>query len=262
MRIRANGIELNYTVEGEGPWLVMSHALACDLHMWDDLAAWLAQRFTVLRYDIRGHGRSDAPSGPYSLEMLADDAAALLDALGVEHVHWVGLSMGGMIGQVFALAHPERVRSLVLADTSSRYGPEVEAIWAERIRIAREQGMDALVQPTLERWFTPPFRAAHPELMRRIGDMIRTTPVEGYAGCGLAIAKLDFTDRLRGLRCPALVLVGEQDSGTPVGMAREIQAAIPGAQLVVIPSASHLSHLEQPEAFRTALERFYGSLAA
>lgn len=184
MKAHANGIAVHYTIEGQGPWLVMSHALACNHRMWDAQAARLAQRYTVLRYDTRGHGASDAPSGPYSFDMLAADAVALFDVLGIEQAHWLGLSMGGMIGQALVLAQPQLVSSLVLADTSSRYPAEVEKIWADRIRTVRSEGMEAVVDATLERWFTEPYRHAHPEVMQRIGDMIRATPVEGYAGCG------------------------------------------------------------------------------
>ena len=257
MKVRANDIDLHCIVEGSGPWLVMSHALSCDHRMWDAQAAWLAQRFTVLRFDTRGHGRSDAPPAPYSFDLFAADVAALLDALHIERAHWVGLSLGGMIGQAFALAHPQRIASLVLADTSSRYPPEVEAIWAERIRTVRAHGMSAVVDATLERWFTAPYRQAHADVMQRIGDMIRATPVEGYAGCGQAIATVDFTDRLQTLRCPTLVIVGDQDTGTPLGMAREIHDAIRDAELVIIPSAAHLSNIEQTNAFNQALDRFY-----
>lgn len=260
MQVRANGIDVHYAAEGSGPWLVMSHALGCDHGMWDAQAAWLAQRFTVLRFDTRGHGRSDAPPGPYSFDLFAADVAGLFDALHIERAHWVGLSLGGMIGQAFALAHPLRIVSLVLADTSSRYPPEAEAIWAERIRTVRARGMSAVVDATLERWFTGPYRRAHPEVMRRIGDMIRATPVEGYAGCGQAIATLDCTDRLKTLRCPTLVIVGDQDTGTPLAMAREIHDAIQGAELVTIPSAAHLSNIEQTAAFNQALDRFYDRL--
>ena len=257
MNVHANGIDLHYVVEGSGPWLVMSHALACDHRMWDAQTAWLAQRFTVLRFDTRGHGRSSASPGPYSFDLLAADVAALVDALHIERAHWVGLSLGGMIGQAFALAHPQRISSLVLADTSSRYPPEVEAVWAERIRTVRENGMSAIVDATLERWFTAPYRQAHANVMQRIGDMIRATPVDGYAGCGQAIATLDFTDRLQALQCPTLVIVGDQDTGTPLGMAREIHDAIRDAELVIIPSAAHLSNIEQTNAFNQALDRFY-----
>jgi len=256
MRVGANGIHINCEVEGDGPWITLSHSLACNLHMWDEQAAVLARHFRVLRFDTRGHGKSDAPAGAYSLEMLADDLKGLFDALGIAGAHFVGLSMGGMIGQVFALKYPGILKSLVLADTTSRYPAEAAAIWTERIRIAETNGMEPLVQPTLERWFTAPFRKANPGKVRRIAEMIRTTPVAGYVGCSHAIPMINVSERLREITAPGQVIVGEQDMGTPVAMAREIHASYPGSGLVVIPAAAHLANVEQPEAFNAALADF------
>jgi len=256
MKVGSNGIELNYTVEGAGSWLVMSHSLACTSSMWDEQAALLARNYKVVRFDTRGHGASDAPAGEYTLDMLAYDVHGLFEALGIERCHWVGLSMGGMIGQAFALKFPGVFQSMVLADTSSRYGPDALPVWQGRIKTVTEQGMQPLVEPTLARWFTEPFRKSHPEVMARIGAMIRTTPVAGYVGCCHAIPKINFTERLKHIACPVLVIVGEQDAGTPPEMAREIHAAIPGSELVVIPSAAHLSNVEQPVAFNRALTGF------
>ena len=256
MKIRANGIEISYLAEGDGPWLAMSHSLACNLHMWDEQAAVLAKHFRVLRFDTRGHGGSDAPKGAYALEMLADDFKGLLDALGVKETHYVGLSLGGMIGETFALKYPGILKTLVLADTTSRYPAEAAPVWAERIKVAETQGMEPLVQPTLERWFTAPFRSANPAKTKRIGDMIRTTPVAGYVGCSHAIPKINLTARLHEIETPGLVIVGEQDGGTPPAMAREIHENYPGSELVVIPAAAHLSNVEQPGAFNSALADF------
>jgi 3-oxoadipate enol-lactonase len=253
MKVRTNGIELNYIVEGEGPWVTMSHSLACDLRMWDAEAAALSKRFKVLRFDTRGHGASDAPPGAYTLDQLADDLKGLFDALGVRETHFVGLSMGGMIGQTFALKYPGIFTTLTLADTTSRYPAEAAALWQGRIKVAEEQGMEPLVQPTLERWFTKAYRDSRPEVVARIAAMIRGTPVAGYAGCCHALPQIDTTARLKEIGCPTLVIVGEDDGGTPPAMAREIHAAMPGSQLVVIPQAAHLSNIEQPAAFLAAL---------
>lgn len=257
MKININGIQLNYVIDGAGPWLAMSHSLACDLSMWNEQVALLSKRFKVLRLDTRGHGKSDAPPGPYTLEMLADDAKAVFDALGARDVHWVGLSLGGMIGETLALKYPGALQSLVLADTTSRYPAEAAPLWAERIKVAQTQGMEPLVEPTLSRWFTEPYRKARPERIKPIADAIRATPIAGYVGCCHAIPKINLTARLKELKRPALVIVGEQDSGTPVALAREIHENLPGSQLVVIPSAAHLSNIEQPEAFNRALTAFY-----
>jgi 3-oxoadipate enol-lactonase len=256
MKAKSNGIEINYTVQGEGPWVVMSHSLGCDISMWDEQVRALKASFKVLCFDTRGHGASDAPATDYTLDMLSGDLLGLLDGLGIDKPHFVGLSMGGMIGMTFALKHPGRFRSLVLCDTSSRIPAEAGPIWEGRIKIAAEQGMEPLVEPTLQRWFTEPFYKANKTMMSRVGQMIRNTKPAGYIGCCRAIPKIDLTDRLGAIPCPVQVIVGEQDVGTPVAMSRAIQAAIPGSRLDVLASASHLSNLEQPAAFNKALLEF------
>jgi 3-oxoadipate enol-lactonase len=256
MKISANGIDINYVIEGEGPWLSMSHSLACNLHMWDEEARRLSRRYKVLRYDTRGHGKSAAPAGAYTLELLADDLHALLQALGVESTHFVGLSMGGMIGQTYALKYPGMLKSLALCDTTSRYPAEAAGVWVDRIKTVQAQGMEPMVAPTLERWFTASYRKAHPEVVGRVAAMIRSTPVPGFVGCCHAIPKINLTARLAEIRCPTLVIVGKDDPGTPVSMAEDIHQAMPGSELVVIASAAHLSNLEQPGAFNQALADF------
>jgi 3-oxoadipate enol-lactonase len=176
-------------------------------------------------------------------------------------VHFLGLSLGGMIGQVLALKDPGRVASLLLCDTTSRIPPEAGPLWQERISIAESEGMEPLVEPTIGRWFTPAFRSAHAEVVERVRDMIRSTPPAGYSGCCQAIAALDLTARLGTLNIATIVIVGEQDPGTPVSMARAIHEQIAGSDLITIPSASHLSNLEQPEAFNHAVLRFLRRVA-
>ena len=256
MKAKTNGIETNYVIQGEGPWLTMSHSLACNLSMWDEQTELLSKKFKVLRYDTRGHGGSSAPSGAYTLEQMADDVKALFDHLGVKRTHWVGLSMGGMIGQAFALKHPGFFQSLVLADTTSRRPPNADQMWGERIRIAEAQGMEALVDSTLARWFTDGYSKSHKSVMDRIARDIRSTPAAGYAGACHAIMKVDYLDRLKEIDCPALVIVGDQDHGTPPEMARQIHQNLRGSELVVIPSAAHLSNIEQAEVFNSALTAF------
>ena len=258
MDISANGIRIHYTLNGPAgaPVVTLSHSLATTLAMWEPQARVLAERFRVLRFDTRGHGGTEAPSGPYTLEMLAADAVALLDALGIRQTHFVGLSLGGMIGQLLALDYPERLRSLSLCDTSSRIPPEAAPIWDERVRTALAQGMEPVVQPTINRWFTPAFRDAHPEVIEPIREMIRKTPVPGYVGCCQAIKPLNLTDRLGTIRVPTLVMVGAEDAGTPVAASRAIHERIAGSRLTIIPSASHLSNLEQAEVFNRTLLDF------
>jgi 3-oxoadipate enol-lactonase len=256
MHITANGITVNYELAGSGPFVTLSHSLATNLHMWNEQMAALTKHFTVLRYDTRGHGGTEAPVGAYTLEQLADDAHALLRALGIDTTHWVGLSMGGMIGQTFALKYPGVFASLVLADTTSRYPAVAQPAWLDRIKAVEEHGVGVVAEATLGRWFTEPFRQSHPLVMDRIGGYIRATPVAGFVGCCHALPTIDLTHRLGDIRCPTLTIVGEQDSGTPVEMSREIHGAMPGSELVIIPSAAHLSNVEQPQAFNDALLGF------
>lgn len=258
MNVVVNGITMRYTLAGpaEAPVVTMSHSLATHAGMWDPTAPALAGRFRVLRYDTRGHGGTEAPPGAYSLDVLADDALALLGALGIQRTHWVGLSMGGMIGQMIALKAPGVLRSLSLCDTTSRVPPEARGTWAERIAVAEGQGMEPLVEPTIARWFTPDFVRTRPEVVDPVRAMIRETPPRGYVGCCQAIARLDLTDRLGEVGIPTLVLVGAEDQGTPVSAARTIHEHVRGSQLVVLKSASHLSNIEQPETFNLAMRQF------
>ncbi|NWG30227.1 MAG: 3-oxoadipate enol-lactonase [Rhodocyclaceae bacterium] len=258
MKLTINGIDIHYEIAGRGPVVTFVHSLATNLSLWDELAAALAGRFTVLRYDARGHGKTSAPEGPYTWPMLVDDLVGLLDALKIERTHFVGLSMGGMLGQHFALAHPGRVDRLVLASTTSRTPPEGRALWDERIAVAREKGMQAHVAGTLERWFTAPYRAAHPELMARIGAMVAATPVAGYAGWGAAIRTLDLAGKLGAIQAPTLVVCGADDPGTPPAANRAIADAIPGARFELLPNASHQLAIERAEAFRHLLIDFLG----
>jgi 3-oxoadipate enol-lactonase len=262
MKITANGIAMNYTMEGPSNAAVvtLSHSLATDLSMWDTQATALARRYRVLRYDTRGHGGTDAPAGAYSFEQLAADAKALLGALGIQRTHWVGLSMGGMIGQTLALQSPELFRSLSLCDTTSRVAEEAKPLWAERITIAETQGMEPLVEPTIGRWFTPGFVERAKDVVDRVRAMIRSTPPQGYAGCCRAITALNLTDRISAIGLPTLIVVGEHDQATPVAASQVINERIKGSQMVVIKSASHLSNIEQPAEFTAAVERFLGAL--
>jgi len=258
MKASVNGIDVYYETHGKqgAPWLTLSHSLACSVRMWDPQIEAFKDRYRILAYDTRGHGGSTAPAGPYTLEMMAADLRALLKHLNIERSHFAGLSMGGMIGQTFALKYPGVLTSLILADTTSRYPVEAAGIWAERIKTVETRGMQPMVQPTLERWFTEPFRKSHPEVVERIGALIASTPVAGYVGCSHAIPKINLTARLKEIKCPILVICGEQDAGTPPAMAREIHDAAPGSKLVLIPQAAHISNMEQPQAFTRAMEAF------
>lgn len=258
MKIDVNGLATEYALDGPAgaPVVAFSHSLGANLHLWDAQAARLSDRYRVLRYDIRGHGGSDVPTASYTLEQMADDFHGLLRGLGIEAAHFVGLSMGGLIGMTMALRFPRAVQSLVLADTTASYGPERKPMWDDRIRVAESQGIEPLLERTMEAWFTAPFRAARPDVIARVREMLRPTSVVGYVGAIRAIGYGDLREEIRAIRCPTLILVGEEDRGTDIGMARTMHDAIAGSELVVIPNAAHCSCIEAPEAFNRALLAF------
>jgi 3-oxoadipate enol-lactonase len=258
MRIKANGIQMNYELSGRkgAPIVVLSHSLSSSLLMWNPQMDVLNLYFQVLRYDIRGHGDSDTPLGAYTLELLGNDAIGLLDALNINQVHFIGLSMGGMIGQCLALNYPHRLKSLVLCDTASVIPSDAQPIWQERIDKARKKGMEALLEETMERWFTPAFLTKNSRMLALTQKQFLATPVSGYIGCAEAIRKLNYLDRLSEIKMPTLIMVGEDDPATPVSASVAMHARISNSKLVILPSARHLSNVEQTEAFNTALLTF------
>lgn len=260
MKVKINHIDVDYSVYGEkGPWIILSHSLGCTKAMWEPQIEALEKNFRVITYDTRGHGGSGSEGGEYSLDLLADDAVGLLDFLSVKKVHWLGFSMGGMIGQTFALRYPERIVSIVLADTTSAHTTTPVSMWEERIRIAKTQGMDPLVQPAINRWFTEAFRKSSPEVVESVASMIRSTSVAGWAGCCAAIASIHTTYRLNEIKCPAMVIVGEFDVGTPLSAALEIHKNLKKSVLVLISNAAHMTNIEQSTQFNRALELFFNA---
>jgi 3-oxoadipate enol-lactonase len=204
---------------------------------------------------MRGHGQS-AINKAEDFSVLADDVVGLLDHLGIDRTHFVGLSIGGMIGQQLAVSHGDRLGAVILCDTTSAIPPENAPMFLQRAATAREQGMQPLVEPTIERWFTEGFLAEHPDQVRPVADMVAGTPVEGYAhGCE-TIAKLNMTAKLPSVTTPTLVIVGAEDPGTPVAASQVIHAAIPGSELYVIDDASHFCNWQQPAVFNAAVTRF------
>ena len=249
----------NYRFEGPpgAPVLTLTHPLGATLALWDDHAAVLTQRYRVLRYDVRGHGASEVPAGPYTLEQMASDLFEVLDSLGIAETHFVGVSMGGLIGMTAALGHPERIKSLVLCDTTACYGPAVRPMWEDRLRVAESEGMSpSLVGRTMAIWFTETYRVAHHKEVERIAAMLRHTDPQGYAASIRAIGFVDLTERIGAIRRPTLIVVGEEDPGTPPGMARVIHERIAGSELLVLPGSMHCAVVEDSDAFLGALLDF------
>jgi 3-oxoadipate enol-lactonase len=262
MQLKANGILINYEFSGrEGaPVVVLSHSLGSSLVMWEPQLTALEPNFRILRYDTRGHGGSEAAAGPYSFELLARDVVGLLDGLGLSKIHFVGLSMGGMIGQALGLLHSDRLLSLILCDTAAANPPGSMDVWQERIDLVRKEGLVPLLEPTLERWFTPEFVIQNPPILEKIRRQFLATSVNGYVGCSQAIMELDYVEKLGKIQIPTLIVVGEDDPGTPVSAARAIQERIVDSKLIILPGARHLSSVEQAGAFNRVVAGFLSSI--
>lgn len=229
------------------PVLVLSNSLGTDLELWSPNVASWSGSFRVLRYDHRGHGGSDAPPGPYSVESLAGDVLALLDRAGVERTSFCGLSLGGAVGMWLAANAPERIDRLILACTSARFGDPTA--WHERARVVRGEGIAAVADAHLARWFTPGYAEREPAVVGRFRDRLLATEPEGYAGCCDALAGWDFRERLREIRAATLVIAGADDPSTPPSHAALLAERIANAKFVVLPDAAHLANVGQPAAF-------------
>jgi len=253
MKSTVNGIAINYELSGapDGPAVVLHHPLATNLTCWDELTAALEPNYRVLRLDARGHGKSDVPVGPYAFETLAKDVVALMSACGIDKASFLGLSMGGMVGQYLGLLHPERFNCLLLVSTSSRIPDDAQPVWEQRIAAAKAGGMASQVDGAMQRWVSPRALSEDAALVERLRKMILSTPVEGYLGwCG-AIRNLNVTSRLGAIKLPTRVIVGELDPATPVAASEAIHKAIPGSDLVIVPGVSHMLHNEEPELFHS-----------
>ena len=256
MKASVNGIEINYEVSGKegAPWLVLSHSLACTVRMWDPQVEAFKDRFRILNYDMRGHGATSAPQGPYTLDMLAEDVLGLVSFLKIKSAIYCGLSIGGMIGQTMAIRGGHPFTKMVLADTTHTQPPEAIKQWEDRINIARSKGMAGLVDGTMERWFTEPYRKKNSPEFQKIRDLVLKTPVAGFVGCGQAIMKHNTTARLKDIKLPVLAITGEQDGAAPG--TKYIGEHVPGAKYVGIPNAAHIANVEQAEAFNRGLREF------
>jgi 3-oxoadipate enol-lactonase len=253
--IDADGCPLNVEIEGRdgAPVLMLSNSLGTDLHMWDDQAGEFAKHFSLVRYDRRGHGKSGASKGPYSFDRFGRDILAILDALKIKKMNWCGLSMGGMDGQWLGANAPDRVEKLVLANTNFYYADK--GPWADRINFVRENGLEMLVGPNMERWFTKAFRERAPQAIERMTKMFLGSNKDGYIACVEAIRDMDFRASNPKVAAPTLVIVGKQDPATPPAAGEEIARQIKGAKVAAL-DAAHISNVEQPKAFTEAVLDF------
>jgi 3-oxoadipate enol-lactonase len=256
--LKSGEARIHYALEGQSgtPVLVFSNSLGANHSMWDPQAAAFRKRFRVLRYDTRGHGQSSSTSGPYSIEQLARDVIALLDALDLGRVRFCGLSMGGMIGMWLGVNAPERLSKLVLCNTAAKIG--TSEFWNARIDAVQKNGMKSISSAVIERWFTPSFRRKAPEAISSTLKMIEEANPEGYAACCAAVRDFDFREQLRNIHIPALVIAGAHDPATPPADGRFLVDQIPGARYAELNSA-HLSNIEDHDRFNREITAFLNS---
>lgn len=240
--------------------VVLSHALGQDHSMWDLVANTLAGSCKVICPDTRGHGRSEIPAGPLDLAELAADAARLIDELADEPVVWVGLSMGGMIGQELAIRHPDKVKALVLANTTGQYSVGAKEAISQRIHTVDDHGLSAIANATMSRFFSEDFRTRQAATVSRHQRLLESIDPEGYTACAAAVCDVDTLGRLHQIRVPTLVVAGQRDEGTPVEMAEALHRGIASSRLEVLTGCAHLSACEQPEAFAEVVGDFIASL--
>ncbi len=253
--IDASGCKLYVEVEGDAaaPALMLSNSLGTNIHMWDAQAPHWSKHFRLIRYDRRGHGRSDAPKGPYTMERLGRDALAILDALGVKKANWCGLSMGGMVGMWLGGNAPQRFEKIILSNTTAYY--PVKDPWNDRIKLIREKGLAPVADGNMERWFTKGFREREPQAIARMRDWFLATPIEGYIACCEAVRDMDHRDLLGNITAPTLVIAGRHDPATTIENAEYLRSHIPGAKMTVL-DAAHISNVEQPEVYTNEVLNF------
>lgn len=261
-RANVNGMRLNYKLSGpeDAPVLMFSNSLGTSFGMWDPQVSAFSANWRILQYDTRGHGASEVTEAPYTVDLLASDAVALLDHLEIARVHFCGLSLGGLTGQALALQWPERLVSLTLTNTAAHIPPV--SLWNERIAAVRARGLEPIVDGVLARWFTAGFAKRAPDAWSRMRTMFCANDPRGYVACCMAVRDSDFRQDLARVRVPTLVIFGEDDQATPPAFAEFLAGAIPGARLIGIEKAAHISNVEQPEIFNGHLRRFLTDVAA
>ena len=262
MKITANDNTFHHQIDGpdDAPWLIFGNSLAADLGMWDGQVEVFKDRYRILRYDTRGHGQTEATAPPYSFDLLVEDVIALMDALSIDKAHYVGLSLGGMTGLGLALGHADRLLSLAACDARAYAETEWAEAWNGRMATVREHGIEALVEPTLERWFTEDCRENQPDMMDKVRGMIRQMSPEGYIGCALALQKLNYMPRLGEITLPTLFMTGASDRSTPPEAARAMHEKVSGSTCIIVDPASHLSNMENPDQFDRALAEHLDSV--
>ncbi len=258
MDVQANGIRIRYRIDGDpgAPWVTMITGIANDLTMWDGQMPALSD-FRVLRYDLRGQGGTEASPPPYSIPLLVADLVALWDALGVPRTHVAGLGLGGAIAQAVAIDHPDRIGRLVPCCCRTRMVPEFATLWHGLIDAVKQNGVESIVEPTAQRWFSEAFKAAHPDVLDDVRRMIRGTSENGYLGCVGAFLQLDIEDRLGAIRAPTLYVSGAEDKmGGPPALMAGLAAKVPGARHVSVPGAAHIANIQNPAGFNEVLKAF------
>ena len=245
----------NYKIQGtpNSPVLMFSNSLGADLKMWDELVPYLLPYFRVLQYDTRGHGQSKLTEGPYTIAMLGQDVIELLDMLHIDKVYFCGLSMGGLIGQYLGINHPERLHKLIISNTDSKIGTIDR--WKERIKIISEQGMNAIVDSTMEKWFTERYHKTNPSRVAEMKEIFLANSKVGYSACCAAIGAADFRSDIKKISLETLIITGDEDAVTNVTQAEVMQKEIAGAKLKVF-HARHLPSTELPESYSDVLIDF------
>lgn len=256
--VQVNGVSFNVRIDGQesNPWLILSNSLGSTLAMWDHQIDLLTTTWRVLRYDTRGHGRSEVPPGPYRLDDLVADVIGLMDAHAVKEAAFMGLSMGGMTGLGLALAHPDRIRRVVCCDTRADASEGWAKLWNDRIQFVRDNGMAAMVPTTMQRWLMTSTRSAKPGCAKWLGDMIAATPIEGYIGCAAAIREIDYLKDLPRIKIPVLYVGGDSDAGAPPDVMQAMAKATPGAAYYTVPGAAHIANIDNPQGFNAAISTF------
>ncbi len=257
-KVAVNGTELNTRIDGaEGAdWIVLSNSLGADLTMWEPQIAFLARKYQILRYDTRGHGLSNAPAGPYHFDDLVGDIVGLMDHFGIARATFMGLSLGGMSGLGLALSYPDQVKKLVCCDARADAPAAFVEGWNQRSAAIRKGGMEAVVSGSLERWLTEGFRSADPAATERCAAMIRSTDADGYIACAAALKRLDYLKDLHKLELPVLYVVGDEDSGAPPQVMKEMAEQTQNGEFKIVPNAAHIANIDNPSGFNAAIAGF------